>query len=60
MSKHKYIQTPELMWQYFQTYAHEVKSNPRIKTVHAFAVVYAKTKSKVVWLASTIQASRNA
>jgi len=33
MSKHKYIQTPELMWQYFQTYAHEVKSNPRIKTV---------------------------
>ena len=33
MSKHKYIQTPELMWQYFETYAHEVKSNPRVKTV---------------------------
>ena len=28
MPKKKYIETPEKMWEYFQTYAQELKSNP--------------------------------
>lgn len=31
MAKHKYIETPEKMWQLFEAYKKEVKSNPRIK-----------------------------
>ena len=31
MPKHKYIETPEKMWQLFCDYEKEVKSNPRIK-----------------------------
>ena len=33
MAKHKYIETPEKMWEYFTAYAHHVKSNPRKKMV---------------------------
>jgi len=33
MSKHKYIQTPELMWELFIQYAQSVKENPRYRTV---------------------------
>lgn len=29
MAKHKYIETPEKMWQLFEAYRNEVKSNPR-------------------------------
>jgi hypothetical protein len=28
MAKHKYIETPEKMWEYFQRYRDEIKSNP--------------------------------
>lgn len=28
MAKHKYIETPEKMWEYFETYKKWVKSNP--------------------------------
>lgn len=31
MAKHKYIKTPEKMWQLFQAYRKNVKDNPRIK-----------------------------
>lgn len=31
MAKHKYIETPEKMWELFQAYKKEVKENPRIK-----------------------------
>jgi len=31
MAKHKYIETPEKMWELFQAYKKEVKDNPRIK-----------------------------
>ena len=31
MAKHKYIKTPEKMWELFEAYKKEVKSNPRIK-----------------------------
>jgi hypothetical protein len=31
MSKPKYIETPEKMWELFQAYKKEVKENPRIK-----------------------------
>ena len=31
MAKHKYIETPEKMWEYFETYAIETKDNPRYK-----------------------------
>lgn len=29
MAKHKYIETPEKMWELFEAYRKEVKSNPR-------------------------------
>jgi hypothetical protein len=29
----KYIETPEKMWEYFEAYRSQVKSNPRTKTV---------------------------
>lgn len=31
MGKHKYIKTPEEMWELFQGYKKQVKENPRIK-----------------------------
>ena len=31
MAKHKYIKTPEELWQLFEDYRKEVKGNPRIK-----------------------------
>ena len=31
MAKHKYIETPEKMWEYFEAYAIETKDNPRYK-----------------------------
>ena len=31
MGKHKYIETPEKMWELFLAYVTEVKTNPRIK-----------------------------
>jgi hypothetical protein len=31
MAKHKYIETPEKMWEYFEAYAKETKENPRYK-----------------------------
>lgn len=31
MAKHKYIETPEKMWELFEAYAKETKGNPRIK-----------------------------
>jgi len=31
MAKHKYIKTPEKMWELFEAYRKEVKDNPRIK-----------------------------
>lgn len=31
MGKHKYIESPEKMWELFRSYAKEVKSKPRIK-----------------------------
>jgi hypothetical protein len=31
MGKHKYIETPEKMWELFLAYKKEVKGNPRIK-----------------------------
>lgn len=31
MAKHKYIETPEKMWELFEAYRKDVKSNPRIK-----------------------------
>jgi hypothetical protein len=31
MSKKKYIETPEKMWEYFEAYAIETKENPRYK-----------------------------
>ena len=31
MAKHKYIETPEKMWELFEAYRKEVKKNPRIK-----------------------------
>lgn len=31
MAKHKYIETPEKMWDYFEAYAKETKENPRYK-----------------------------
>jgi len=31
MAKHKYIETPEKLWQLFEGYRTEVKNNPRIK-----------------------------
>lgn len=31
MAKHKYIETPEKMWEYFESYAKETKDNPRYK-----------------------------
>lgn len=33
MGKHKYIETPEKMWELFEAYRNEVKSNPRVKHV---------------------------
>jgi hypothetical protein len=33
MGKHKYIETPEKMWEHFEAYRTEVKSNPRKKHV---------------------------
>jgi maltose-binding protein MalE len=33
MGKHKYIETPEKMWEYFEQYRAEVKNNPRKKHV---------------------------
>ena len=33
MGKHKYIETPEKMWEHFEAYKTEVKSNPRKKHV---------------------------
>ena len=30
MAKHKYIETPEKMWELFKAYKKEVKENPRI------------------------------
>lgn len=33
MAKHKYIETPEKMWEYFEAYKKEVKSNPRKRMV---------------------------
>jgi hypothetical protein len=33
MAKHKYIETPEKMWELFVTYREEVKANPRVKHV---------------------------
>jgi hypothetical protein len=33
MAKHKYIETPEKMWELFEEYRNEVKSNPRKKHV---------------------------
>jgi hypothetical protein len=33
MAKHKYIETPEKMWELFEAYRNEVKSNPRKKHV---------------------------
>ena len=33
MGKHKYIETPERMWELFEAYKSEVKSNPRKKHV---------------------------
>jgi len=31
MAKHKYIETPEKMWELFEAYRKDVKDNPRIK-----------------------------
>lgn len=31
MPKHKYIETPEKMWELFESYAKETKDNPRYK-----------------------------
>ena len=31
MAKHKYIETPDKMWEYFEAYAIETKENPRYK-----------------------------
>lgn len=31
MAKHKYIETPEKLWEWFEEYRIEVKKNPRIK-----------------------------
>ena len=31
MGKHKYIETPEKMWELFEAYAKDTKGNPRIK-----------------------------
>ena len=31
MGKHKYIETPEKMWEYFLAYKEQVKSNPILK-----------------------------
>ena len=33
MAKHKYIETPEKMWQLFEAYRKEVKSKPILKHV---------------------------
>jgi hypothetical protein len=33
MGKHKYIETPEKMWELFEAYRKEVKDNPRVKHV---------------------------
>jgi hypothetical protein len=33
MAKHKYIETPEKMWQLFEAYKKDVKDNPRVKHV---------------------------
>ena len=33
MGKHKYIETPERMWELFEAYKSEVKNNPRKKHV---------------------------
>jgi hypothetical protein len=33
MAKHKYIETPEKMWELFEAYRKEVKDNPRVKHV---------------------------
>ena len=33
MGKHKYIESPEKMWEHFEAYRKEVKSNPRKKHV---------------------------
>jgi hypothetical protein len=33
MGKHKYIETPEKMWELFEAYRKEVKDNPRTKHV---------------------------
>jgi hypothetical protein len=33
MAKHKYIETPEKMWELFEAYRKEVKNNPRKKHV---------------------------
>lgn len=33
MGKHKYIETPEKMWELFEAYVKEAKSNPRKKMV---------------------------
>ena len=33
MAKHKYIESPERMWELFTLYRDEVKSNPRKKMV---------------------------
>jgi hypothetical protein len=33
MGKHKYIETPEKMWELFDAYRKEVKANPRTKHV---------------------------
>lgn len=33
MAKHKYIETPERMWELFEAYKSEVKNNPRKKHV---------------------------
>ena len=31
MAKHKYIETPEKMWELFEAYRKDVKGNPRLK-----------------------------
>jgi len=44
MSKHKYIETPEKLWELFVEYAKEVKDNPRTREVFGGKDFYSRTE----------------
>jgi hypothetical protein len=57
MAKHKYIETPEKMWELFEAYRKEVKSNPRTK--HVFVGKDGNSEFEMLERPLTIEGFRN-